>query len=143
MAHELTHVPNRSWCRVCGQAKGIDDRHGKRAGPSEIDEAQADYQFLGKLAILTVVHVNSSSTFGVVGPKNVNPYIVQAELNILDCWGVQEFTLRTAQGPSVQALPSEVGTKRLNAPHLKCPNRRMEGPLKPKVSDSESRPQCP
>ena len=96
-AHELTHVPSRSWCSVCVQAKGIDDRHCKRAGPTEIDEVQADYQFLGKITILTLVHVNSSATFGVAGPKGVNPYMVQAVLNILDCWGIQEVTFRTAR----------------------------------------------
>ena len=62
--------------------------------------------------ILTLVHVNCSTTFGVAGPKGVNPYMVQAVLNILDCWGIQEVTFRTDQEPSVQALAGEVRPKR-------------------------------
>ena len=28
-AHALTHLPSRSWCPICVQAKGIDDKHLK------------------------------------------------------------------------------------------------------------------
>ena len=100
-AQELTHVPSRSWCSVCVQAN---DRHCKRAASAEIDEVQADYQFLGKITILTLVHATSSATFGVAGPKGVNPYMVQAVLNIFDCWGIQEVLRRrpwlAKSGPS-------------------------------------------
>ncbi len=56
--------------------------------------------------------MSSWATFGVVGPKGVNPYMVQAVINILDCWGLQEITPRTDQEPSVQALATEVKAKR-------------------------------
>jgi hypothetical protein len=101
-AHELTHVPSRSWCSVREQVKGLDDRRCRRAGPSQTDELQPNYHFLGKLTILTLVHVSSGAVFAVVGPMGVNPHMAQAVLNILDCRGLQEIAIRTDQEPSVQ-----------------------------------------
>jgi hypothetical protein len=60
-AHALTHLPGRSWCSVCVQAKAIDDRHLRTRGEHEHDEVQMDYFFIGPWSMLVMLHRGSGS----------------------------------------------------------------------------------
>ena len=47
-AHELTHLPARSWCETSVKSFGLDDPHRLRRGGRDIPEIQVDYMFMGR-----------------------------------------------------------------------------------------------
>ena len=66
--HDMTHLPYRSWCPVCVQAKARDDPHRKQCEPEQsletIPVVQMDYSFArtdegttDQLKILSMVDV--------------------------------------------------------------------------------------
>jgi hypothetical protein len=48
-AHEMTHLPFRSWCRHCIRGRGKEAAHFKRTfGEGELHELHFDYAFMGE-----------------------------------------------------------------------------------------------
>ena len=46
-AHELTHLPYRSWCVHCVRGKGKSMDHRRGEGDAEVREVHVDYCFMG------------------------------------------------------------------------------------------------
>ena len=68
-AHELTHLPYRSWCSHCVRGRGRADDHHHVEEAREIPLVSTDYLFLGdesegKLTVMTVYDSASGMTFG-------------------------------------------------------------------------------
>ena len=47
-AHELTHLPARSWCEKCVKSFGSEDPHRRRRGGRDQPELHVDYMFMGR-----------------------------------------------------------------------------------------------
>ena len=47
-AHELTHLPARSWCETCVKSFGLEDPHRRRRGGRDLPELQVDFLFMGR-----------------------------------------------------------------------------------------------
>ena len=94
------------------QAKGIDDKHLKSRGESDVDEVQMDYYFIGPLSMLVMVHRGSGSIHATVGPKGLDVYMIRAAVSQIENWGLGRLVLRTDKEPAILALATEIREKR-------------------------------
>lgn len=105
--HSLAHVPARSWCEVCIQAKGRASAHRSRQkGSPEVPELQVDDLFLpdGAGSQVTVCCLSwglPGAVHAVVGPKGSSGYVARSIVAIMDVWGVRDAVLRCDQEPAV------------------------------------------
>ena len=124
-AHNLTHLPYRSWCPHCVRGKGKTMDH-RRAGKDKlVPEIHVDHCFMGsqtdvttrcivvakdyssKSVMASVVPVNGSSN--EFPAKRINAFIRELGLE------AQDLVLRGDQEPALQDLLAEVGRRRVPA----------------------------
>lgn len=72
-AHELTHLPFRSWCSHCVRGRGRVADHRKQDGERGVDELHVDYCFMGSAdsetrTILVAKHIQTKALMGSVVP---------------------------------------------------------------------------
>ena len=110
-AHELTHLPYRSWCSHCVRGRGRADDHRPSDGIREVPLISTDYLFLGdeaesKLTILTVYDSASGMTFANPVPSKgvMHAYPERALAGNLTLLGYRELRLRSDQEPAILAL---------------------------------------
>ena len=117
-AHELTHLPYRSWCVHCVRGKGKSMAHAKREGDFERREVHMDYCFMGgrddkkARCILIVKDRESRMIMSSVAPvkgtrddfvaKRVRAFIRELGLEHV------KLTLKGDQEPAIQDLMNEV-----------------------------------
>ena len=71
--HNLTHLPFRSWCEVCVQARGKSDHHRKATKPHG-PTIQVDFSFLGTsedekvLPVLVAIDIQTGLTTACLSP---------------------------------------------------------------------------
>ena len=96
--HEVSHVPYRSWCKVCVQTKGRDKAHPRQGETHEGEEGlpkfEADFAHVGRtagqdtLAYLSVVDVGSGSMSATTMPtQSLSPFVVGAVVEFIDSLG--------------------------------------------------------
>ncbi len=112
----MTHLPFRSWCPVCLQARSKEDHHTTQTYDKR-PVLQMDYGFMvckhtgDQLPVLTCLDCTTSgATASIVPHKGVNDY-AQAELRrfILE-WARNDAVLQTDQENSIMALARAVAT---------------------------------
>ena len=54
-AHELTHLPARSWCETCVKSFGLEDPHRRRRGGRDLPELQIEYMFMGRRGVKELI----------------------------------------------------------------------------------------
>ena len=120
-AHELHHLPFRSWCALCVAGRARDDVHkrGKGGEKSTIAVVSLDYCFLSRdddldVATVLVLNLRPHGACGAaqVVHKGANEFSVESVLHYLDLWGITDVVLKTDQEASIQALTAEVQKRR-------------------------------
>ena len=106
--HATVHIPARSWCGICMQAKFDDDPHFREGHDREGDEIQMDYCFAGFLCILMLYFVNTMAPHAILGPKGVDYYMIRAVAAAIENWGVTKIVLKHDQEPAITALVREI-----------------------------------
>ena len=121
-AHNLTHLPFRSWCSACVRGRGRSIAH-RRIGTDvkedeQISTISIDYGFFGTsegqvpntLPVLIVRDRRSKSTWSHPVPsKGVeHPWPAKALMNDLDMTGYKRVILKSDQEPSIVALVNAV-----------------------------------
>ena len=114
-AHELTHLPYKSWCWICRAARGYTGAHVHADELSEIAIISADYFFMGEsegpgcIAALIVKDCRTKSIIALaVLRKGKDPYVVQRFVQAISFFGYKRCIVRTDQEPSIVALVDEV-----------------------------------
>ena len=84
LEHNLTHLPFRSWCKICVQSKS--KQNPSRTLKTRQPVLQMDYSFIGdrpgepQITLLNVVDVLSGLALSVVVPQKGQSVYAQAEL---------------------------------------------------------------
>ena len=77
-AHQLTHLPLRSWCDHCVRGKAVDDAHGPGIDP---DRGEAKIFFLARTTVLNCLDFQSGAVFSAIELSGHD----QREQNTRDC----------------------------------------------------------
>ena len=96
-AHQLTHLPNRSWCDHCAKGKAVDDTHRPMIDPHRGEAKMGmDYFFLARAtdpqhakAVLNCLDFQSGAVFSAMVVKGGDPYALAKVLKAI------KFTGRT------------------------------------------------
>ena len=96
-AHQLTHLPFRSWCDHCVKGKAVDDAHRPRIDTHRGEAKKGmDYYFLARAtdpqhakAVLNCLDFQSGAVFSAMVVKGGDPYALAAALE------ANKFTGRT------------------------------------------------
>ena len=116
--HNATHLPYRSWCPVCVQAKGKEDDHKKAKkdveenvetivmdykafGHDEDDDAVTAIVMRAKKTGMTAAHVCT-----VKGPED--KWIIKKLVEATENWGYTKIILKTDGEPALVRVAEEV-----------------------------------
>ena len=122
--HEVSHLPYRSWCRICVMGKGKEDAHRHGGHESDITTVHMDYGFLGgkeseeaKLIPMIVAKDADTKTYlGAVVPKkgSTGEYATKRVLAFLKELGVESMPVvfKTDQEPAIIALVDDIIARR-------------------------------
>ena len=118
--HQLTHLPFRSWCPICIQAKGKNPPHRKRKGREKksMPTISIDYMFMNRKPndeelmhpILVIKDDRSGGIWALPtdrkgrGGLNIVPRIVE----VINSLGYGRIILKSDQENSIVDLSSEV-----------------------------------
>ena len=117
-AHNVSHLPFRSWCSACVRGRGLSMGHRKVDAETKQDEQiptiSVDYGFFGQPedkahCTLPVLIVRDRKSKGIwshpVPAKGVtHPYPAKALMADLDFMGYKRVILKSDQEPSILAL---------------------------------------
>lgn len=118
-AHNMTHLPFRSWCTACVRGREKSLAHRKLDADAKAEEqvptVSMDYGFLGKpdaagtpqtLPVLVVRERRSKGIWSHPVPSKgiEHPWPAKALMNDLNNMGYKRVTLKTDQEPSTKAL---------------------------------------
>ena len=116
-AHEFTHMPYRSWCKVCVMSRGREDAHPRsKKGRTKqgLLEVGLDYNTFGeeedKVASIVMKDANTGVVFANVieckGPEDV--WTIKKLVNNLDTLGRQNVILKLDGEPALVAVQTKV-----------------------------------
>ena len=109
LEHNLTHLPFRSWCKICVQSKS--KQNPSRTLKTRQPVLQMDYSFIGdrpgepQITLLNVVDVLSGLALSVVVPQKGQSVYAQAEL--------RRFVLETGRTFGILQSDPEPALKQL------------------------------
>ena len=109
LEHNLTHLPFRSWCKICVQSKS--NQNPSRTLKTRQPVLQMDYSFIGdrpgepQITLLNVVDVLSGLALSVVVPQKGQSVYAQAEL--------RRFVLETGRTFGILQSDPEPALKQL------------------------------
>ena len=114
LAHNVTHLPYRSWCPHCVRGRGKSAAHARRDKEKEtsMPTIAVDYHFLGEkegdekcLPCLAVRDLKSRVTGdSVVISKGTNKYSLEFLTKFVDGLGYKEIILKSDQEPAIRDL---------------------------------------
>ena len=121
-AHNVTHLPFRSWCSACVRGRGKSVGHRRIGADVKADEQlptiSIDYGFFGQqegdspstLPVFIVVDRRSKGIWiHPVPAKGVeHPWPTKALMNNLDLMGYKRLIMKSDQEPSITALVSAI-----------------------------------
>ena len=109
LEHNLTHLPFRSWCKICVQSKS--EQNPSRTLKTRQPVLQKDYSFIGdrpgepQITLLNVVDVLSGLALSVVVPQKGQSVYAQA--------GLRPFALETGRTFGILQSDPEPALKQL------------------------------
>lgn len=118
-AHNVSHIPMRSWCKICVGSKADDAPHQRVKNMSRVPLIQADYFYMwaesdeDKATVLGITDCESDA-LGAAMLKDEVPetYAVYFMKNTLDFWGRTKIAFRMDQEPAIMKLTSELKKQR-------------------------------
>ena len=136
-AHEVTHLPYRSWCAHCAAGKGVSAPHCHGDDSENIGiTIRLDYCFMGDEASETAPPVLSMWDDGhralwalLVDNKGAIGYVVTWIVNKLTEAGYSgvDLTLKSDQEPAIMALKKAVALRRqAKTPMIESPVRESQ-----------------
>ena len=122
-AHNITHLPHRSWCPVCVKARARDRPHRPQRGPGEkeVPEIVFDYCFMGARgeeetqAILVIKDRRTRMYFSHVVPRKglASEHSAKVLLEDLKKLGYGAILLKCDGEPALKAVQEEVSRQRV------------------------------
>ena len=119
--HLLTHLPFRSWCRLCVQGRAKDAAHHLRGDEEArgLPLIQMDFFFLGSKGQeanatgITVVETGGGAV-GATGlpQKGRGLYVVQFIVHMISEWGFTDVVIQTDQEPAISTVATAVQGQR-------------------------------
>ena len=129
--HNVTHLPYRSWCPVCVQARGREDDHKRKKVKVEetIPTIVMDYKSFGqepsddKVTSLVVRDKRTTWTaMHVCTVKGIeDKLIVNKVFEDIECLGYAEVILKTDGEPALVQVANEVKKRRAHSTVLQHP----------------------
>ena len=121
-AHELTHLPFRSWCRHCVRGRGTEAPHRSTQKPDgDLPEFSFDFAFpgneeAGKTLTVLVVKMRTTRMMmsTVIPTKSTNTFIIKRIMAFLRECGCElgKIIVKSDQEPAVLALLEELTKER-------------------------------
>ena len=121
-AHELTHVPYRSWCEVCVRGRGKSRPHTAGRQERGLPELHFDYMFVGPedqpgkcKTCLVIREVETRMSLAIMVPtKGRDAYVADRAVAFLEELGCLsgDVVTKSDQEPSMKALVNQVGMLR-------------------------------
>ena len=117
-AHELTHLPTRSWCETCVKSFGLEDPHRRRRGGRDLPELQVDYMFMGRrgekelICALHAIDTEFLARTVIRADKGPIDFVFQGILEFLGEIGRKRIVIRSDNEPAVKALVQAVALHR-------------------------------
>ena len=111
-AHQLTHLPNRSWCDHCVKGKAVDDTHRPMIDPHRGEAKMGmDYFFLARAtdpqhakAVLNCLDFQSGAVFSAMVVKGGDPYALAKVLKAIKFTGRTRLIIISDQENAVKNL---------------------------------------
>ena len=111
-AHQLAHLPFRSWCDHCVRGKAVDDAHRPRIDPHRGEAKMGtDYFFLVRAtdpqhakAVLNCLDFQSGAVFSATVVKGGDPYALAVALKAIKFTGRTRLIIMTDQENAVKNL---------------------------------------
>ena len=109
-AHQLTHLPFRSWCDHCVRGKAEDDAHRPRIDPHRGEAKMGmDYFFLARAtdpqhakAVLNCLDFQSGAVFSAMVVKGGDPYALAVALEAIKFRGRTRLIMMSDQENAVK-----------------------------------------
>ena len=117
-AHELTHLPARSWCETCVKSFGLEDPHRRRRGGRDLPDLQVDYTFVGRqgekelICALHAIDTEFLARTVILADKGPIGFVIQGILEFLGEIGRKRIVIRSDDEPAVKAPVKEVALYR-------------------------------
>ena len=148
LAHELHHLPFRSWCQFCVKGRARDDPHKVQGSEkSTVPVVSLDYCFLNRddeqdTATVLVMNLRPHGAAGAVQVPNkgASEFAVDSVLHHLDLWAVTEVVLKTDQENSILAVVAEVKKRRAHPTSVEMSpkgSHQSKGPAEQEVGRIE------
>ena len=109
-AHDVTHMPYRSWCRFCVMGRGVERRHEARPAERDADrpKVHVDYAYLSgdSTPVLVAKDRRTGLTFAAAVSRKGggDPHAARLLARWIDALGCQEVTIRTDGESCVKEL---------------------------------------
>ena len=109
-AHELTHLPARSWCETCVKSFGLENPHRRRRGGRDLPELHVDYMFIGRqgekelICALHAIHTLFLARTVIRSDMGPIDFVIEGILEFLGEIGRKRIVIRSDNGPAVKAL---------------------------------------
>ena len=113
-AHELTHLPARSWCETCVKSFGLEDPHRRRRGGRDKPELQVDCTFMGRQELICALHAIDTEFLArtvIRADKGPIDFVIHGILEFLGEIGRKRM-IRSDSEPAVKALVQAVALHR-------------------------------
>lgn len=121
-AHEITHIPFRSWCAICVQGKGKNLAHHRGSRERGLPEVHLDYMFVGPKdepgqakPCLVIREAESRMSLAVMVPsKGRSTYVAERAVAFLEEIGCMngDVIVKSDQEASIKALVEQIGRVR-------------------------------
>ena len=117
-AHELAHLPARSWCETCVKSSGLEDPHRRRRGGRDLPELQVDYMFMGRrgekelICALHAIDTEFLARTVIRADKGPIDFVIRGILEFLGEIGRKRIVIRSDNEQAVKALVQAVALHR-------------------------------
>ena len=117
-AHELTHLPTRSWCETCVKSFGLEDPQNRLRGGRDLPELQVDCMFMGRrgekelICALHAIDTEFLARTVIRADKGPIDFLIHGILEFLSEIGRKRMVIRSDNEPAVKALVQAVALHR-------------------------------
>ena len=128
-AHQLTHLPFRSWCDHCVRGKAVDDAHRPRIDPHRGEAKMVmDHFFLARAtdpqhakAVLNSLDFQSGAVFSAMVVKGGDPYALAVALEAIKFTGRTRPIIMSDQENAVKNLVDMIRDSRTHETAINTP----------------------